>query len=100
MTSYHYTYERQERENVIKSIGYGNIIKSVVIDRGHRNGPEIHELSDTGIINIYNQFTHKLITKLIASPNQVRRYYTGNERPPRAVINLAIMHVRAGYNLN
>ena len=92
MTSKHYLQDRQLREEVIQFIGYGTIIKSVVIDRGHAKGAEIHEISDTGIINIYNQNTHKLITKLIATPNQIKRYYTVNEVVPQFLIKLAIAH--------
>ena len=92
MTSRHYLQDRQLREEVIQFIGYGTIIKSVVIDRGHVKGAEIHEISDTGIINIYNQNTHKLITKLIATPSQIKRYYTVNEIVPQFLIKLAIAH--------
>ena len=63
MNSKHYNRDRINREEIIKEIGYGYIIKEVVIDRGHKNGPEIHEISSTGIITILNQRTHKLITK-------------------------------------
>lgn len=93
MTSIHYEKDRWYREKVIKSIGYGTIIKSTRIDRGHPKGAEIHELSDTGIINIYNERTHKLITKIIATPNQVRRYYTPEEIIPQFLIALAIAHL-------
>ena len=92
MTSRHYQLDRELREEVIEFIGYGKIIKTIEIDRGHRNGAEIHELSDTGIINIYNKRTHKLITKLIASPGQVRRCYQESEIVPQFLLNLARAH--------
>lgn len=97
-TTYHYLHDRQERKKLIQQIGYGKVVKSVVIDRGHKKGAEIHQLSDTGIITIYNQFTHKLITKLIANPHQVRRYYTENETPPKNIVKLAYEHTQKGYN--
>jgi hypothetical protein len=97
MTSLHYTTDRQERENLIKQIGYGNTIKSVVVDKGHKNGPEIHKISDTGIITIYNQRTKKLITKLIARPSQIARYFTeGNA--PKELIEIAREHQKKNYN--
>ena len=97
MTSLHYTTDRQERENLIKQIGYGNTIKSVVVDKGHKNGPEIHKISDTGIITIYNQRTKKLITKLIARPNQIARYFTeGNA--PKELREIAREHQKKNYN--
>ena len=98
MTSIHYSVERQTRERIIKTIGYGNTIKVVVVDRGHWNGPEIHSLSDTGIITIYNQRTKKLITRLIARPGQIRRYYASNEEIPNSVMELAIEHQKIELN--
>lgn len=98
MTSKHYTSDRKNREELIKAIGYGKTIKTAVVDKGHKNGPEIHELSDTGIITIYNQKTKKLITKLIARPGQIARYYARNEIIPAKVMNLARQHQNFGYN--
>lgn len=99
MTSLHYTDDRQAREALIETIGYGKTIKTVVVDRGHKNGPEIHEISDTGIITIFNQRTHKMITKLIARPGQIRRYYKENEIIPRGLLQLAREHQQMAYNL-
>lgn len=97
MTSKHYTNDRQKRENVITMIGMGQVIKSVRVDRGHKNGAEIHEITNTGIIIIYNERTKKMITKLVARPNQIRRYYEENEAP-QFLIELAIEHRRRGLN--
>lgn len=98
MTSRHYTNDRQKREEIIKKIGYGKIIKSVVVDRGHKNGPEIHNLSDTGIITIQNQRTKKMITKLIARPGQIKRYYKENEIIPTGLLDLARQHQKLALN--
>lgn len=98
MTSRHYTNDRQKREEIIKKIGYGKIIKSVVVDRGHKNGPEIHNLSDTGIITIQNQRTKKMITKLIARPGQIKRYYKENEIIPVGLLDLARQHQKLALN--
>ncbi len=99
MTSLHYTEERAKRESLIKAIGYGTVIKSVEIDKGHRNGPEIHELSNTGIITIFNKRTHKLITKLIARPGQIRRYFNEDEIIPTGLLDLARQHQKMAFNL-
>lgn len=98
MTSRHYTNDRKMRERLIKEIGYGHTIKSVVVDKGHRNGAEIHELSDTGIITVFNQRTRKLITRLIARPGQIKRYFNENEIIPKGLINLAREHQRMAFN--
>lgn len=97
-TSRHWTDERAAREAAIKAIGMGKVIKSVTIDKGHVSGPELHELSTTGIITIYNARTHKLVTKLIARPGQVQRYYTDGEVAPRWLINIARDHQKMALN--
>ena len=97
MTSLHFTRDRQDRETLIKEIGSGKVVKRVVVDRGHRNGPEIHEVTDNAIVNIYNQRTRKLITKLIARPNQIRRYYEEG-KAPKEILNKAYEHMKKGYN--
>lgn len=99
MTSTHYTNDREARENLIKKIGYGQIIKTVEIDKGHRNGPEIHKVSNTGIITIYNKYSGKLITKLIARPNQIKRYFENERIIPQELLSLAKYHEKMGYNL-
>lgn len=98
MNSYHYNRDRQLRESIINQIGVGNVIKEVEVDRGHRNGPEIHKITDTGLILIYNKESKKLITKLIARVGQINRYYQNNERPPKKVIQLAKYHFEMGWN--
>lgn len=98
MISTHYSSDRQARENLIEKIGYGNTIKTVIVDKGHINGPEIHQISDTGIITIYNQRTHKLITKLIARPGQIERYYNNGERAPEKLLKLARNHQMLAMN--
>lgn len=98
MTSLHYNNDRQRREALIQEIGYGVTVKTAVVDRGHRNGPEVHKISSTGIITIYNQRTNKLITRLIARPAQISRYYTVNEKVPAELLEIAYKHVTLNYN--
>lgn len=98
MNSTHYTTERKAREILIQYIGYGQIIKEVEIDRGHKNGAEIHKISDTGIITIYNKTSGKMITKLIARPGQLKKYFQ-NEDLPIYLLEIAITHTKQGFNL-
>ena len=97
MTSRHYTQDRQAREAVIQSIGYGKPVATMEVDKGHRNGPEVHTLSTTGIITIRNKRTRKVITNLIARPGQVRRFFQG--QAPGYLLDLAMEHQRLGYNM-
>lgn len=97
MNSKHWKTDRQKRNQIIAQIGMGRVVKEVTIDRGHKNGPEIHKITSTGLIVIYNKRTNIMITILIARPNQIKRYYAEDEAPQK-IINLAFEHMRAGYN--
>lgn len=99
-SSVHYSNERQNRCAFIKEcIGEGNIIDSFIVDRGHPGGAEIHSVTDTGIIIIHNQKTNKLITELIARPEQLRRLYRSENRTvPSRILSLAYKHNLAAYN--
>ena len=95
--SEHYQDERLSREELIKRIGEGQVVKTKIIDRGHPNGAELHCVTDTGIIIIYNVITGIMVTKLIGRPSQIKRVY-GEERVPTAIWQLAIEHQRLRYN--
>ena len=90
-------YNCKEEED--KKMGTGKAIATVRVDRGHRNGAELHTITTTGIIIIRNERTHKMITKLIARPGQVRRYFTEITEEVQKVINIAREHQLANYNL-
>lgn len=98
--SAHYRTERQERHTFIQRyIGVGNIIDSFVVDRGHPSGAEVHCVTDTGIIIIHNQRTNKIITELIARPEQLRKLYRlQNRNVPKEILALAYKHNIASYN--
>lgn len=99
MTSRHYTADRNAREELIKRIGNGTAITTVRVDRGHKNGAELHTITTTGIIEIRNERTHKLITKLIARPQQIRRYFTITTKEIERVVRIAREHEKLGYNM-
>lgn len=94
MYSKHYKNKRKRRERFIKKYlnGNGHMIDGFVIDRGHKFGLEVHSLTDTGLILIHNYYTGILCTKLIARPEQIKRYYelTGRE-PPLEYNNILIL---------
>jgi hypothetical protein len=78
------------------------MVDGFIIDRGHKNGLEVHSISDKGIIVIHNLNSGKLITKLLARPQQIKRYYesTGRAPPPEyeSILELAKQHHILGYN--
>lgn len=101
MTSKHYNKQRNQRQKIINRYinGDGNVIDSFVVDKGHKDGLEIHSITDTGLIIIHNKETKKLVTKLIARPQQIERYYKdSNKSPPSWLIRLAEWHMSLGYN--
>ena len=98
MNSNHYNRDRRYREKVVQMIGEGTIIKVMTIDKGHPKGPEVHELSDTGIITVWNYNHTKIITKLIARPGQVKRYYKDTDTVPTELMMLAKEHLKLHYN--
>ena len=67
-----------------------------IINKGHRNGYEIHVIYNNGIIRIYNQKTGKHITDLIARIPQVERYGIKVTKTMRRKIRI---HIKEGMNL-
>ena len=101
MVSNHYKKQRYKRERFINKCcnGDGKVVDEFVVDKGHRNGLERHCITDTGIIIIYNAASGKLISKLIARPNQIKRYYYDTDKkPPPSLLRLAEWHESMGYN--
>lgn len=97
MTSKHWEEERKNREELIRAIGIGEVVDSFIVDKGHKNGPERHEITNTGIIIVYNNRTNKMVTKLIARVGQIKRYYKDGNAP-KELIKIARKHTELGYN--
>ena len=98
-TSKHWVNDRVKRNALIEKIGLGVEIKRAVVDKGHRNGAEVHVISSTGIITIYNQRSGKLITKLIARPGKIRQYYREDETIPEDLLKIARYHQKMNYHM-
>ena len=92
----HYTRDRSQRKAFIEAhIGYGKPIQIEIVDKGHKNGKEFHVLTSTGIIEVYNYFTHKHITDMVARPGQIKREF---DDYPAEVLHRARFNVSMGYN--
>ena len=98
MNSRHYNEDRRSREELISKIGLGEAIVTVRVDRNHPKGPELHTITSTGIIVIRNERTHKIITKLIARPGQIRRYFDEVPENLTKIIEIAKIHQEMRYN--
>lgn len=102
MDTRHYSADKNtqvRREIIEKYIGWGKDIFSAEVDRGHKNGNEIHVITDTAIIKIYNTRTKKHITDLIARPNQIKRVYNAKgQYAPRWLLDIAYENQNRGFN--
>lgn len=71
------------------------VIKIAIVNKGHKNGNEIHIIYNNGIVKVYNANTHKFITVLIARIPQIERYQIKTTKTMRKKISA---HVEQGYN--
>ena len=71
------------------------VVKIAVVNKGHKNGEEVHVVYNNGVVKIYNERTHKFITVLIARVPQIERYNVKVTKAMRKKIN---MHIKNGYN--
>lgn len=89
---------RSKRLQVAERLIYkehAKVIKIAVVNKGHRNGHEIHIVYNNGIVKIYNANTRRFITVLIARVPQIERYKIKVTKTMRKKINL---HIAKGYN--
>ena len=71
------------------------VIRIAVVNKGHKNGNEIHIVYNNGIVKIYNEHTRKFITVLIARVPQIERYKIKITKTMRNKIK---SHIAKGYN--
>ena len=71
------------------------VLKIAIVNKGHKNGNEIHLVYNNGVVKIYNQNTRKFITVLIARTPQIERY---NIKVTKTMRNKIKSHVKKGYN--
>lgn len=95
-----HAYHRNRRLSFIENvIGVGECLEKFNVDKRHVDGPEIHIVTTTGIIAIYNAYTKRFITALIARPGQIERYYRAEHRnAPGWLIRIAMEHQRKRWN--
>ena len=89
---------RSKRLQVAERLIYeesAKVVKIAVVNKGHKNGNEIHLVYNNGVVKVYNENTRKFITVLIARVPQIERYKVKVTRTMRKKINL---HIKQGYN--
>ena len=71
------------------------VIRIAIVNKGHKNGNEIHVIFNNGVVKIYNANSRRFITVLIARVPQIERYKVKITRTMEKKINL---HIKQGYN--
>lgn len=71
------------------------VCKIAVVNKGHKDGNEVHVIYNNGVVKIYNANTRKFITVLIAREPQITRYKIKVTKTMRKKISA---HVAEGYN--
>ena len=71
------------------------VLKIAVVNKGHKNGNEIHLVYNNGIVKVYNANTRRFITVLIARVPQIERYKVKITKTMRNKIK---SHIAKGYN--
>ena len=56
----HFHRNRHERiMRIAKTVGFGHIVRQCLVDTGHRAGCEVHVLTSTGIVLVFNAHSRK-----------------------------------------
>ena len=71
------------------------VVKIALVDKGHKNGKEVHLVYNNGVVKIYNANTRRFITVLIARVPQIERYKI---KVTRTMRNKIKSHIKQGYN--
>jgi len=58
----------------LEKLGRADKVKTLILDKGHRDGPERHVIHENRLVYIYNVNSRKFITVLYARDGQLRRY--------------------------
>ena len=101
----HFALDLNQRIYIIENIigGAGNVILTNIIDRGHEDGPERFELTEKGIIYVYNAITGRRITILFARVGQLysrfgRKFESLPDRVQKSVKGYCMEWTYRGYN--
>jgi len=94
--------ERCERLKEYLSVKpLGELYDSFLVDKNHKNGYEVHVITDNGYIIIFNKRTGKCVTVLHARPGQLKRYYNMlGENIPSAIENMCYLNYYLNSQLN
>lgn len=92
--SRHYTNDKVDRQKAIEEIGEGKVIYTCVQFDEKRQQNFRYEITDTAILIVKAEVEEFIITKIIARPSRIKRYWAD---APKEIVMLAVEHTRAGY---
>lgn len=98
--------DRNNRRVVAASLDKkAHVVASFLVDKGHKDGQEVHVVTNNGIIYVFNHMKlflgahNALVTILIARPNQVERLFEACGMPvDEAIIAKCKEHQARGLN--
>jgi len=98
--------DRTNRRAVAASLDKkAHVVACFLVDKGHKDGQEVHVVTNNGIIYVFNHMKlflgayNALVTILIARPNQVQRLFEAcNMTVDEAIIAKCIEHQAQGLN--
>lgn len=90
----HLNNERRHRYKVFNDLKLFNagVIGVWLVDKGHRNGKEIHVINHKGVVSVYNANTKNFITFYALRYAQFKRY-VGNEENWKEKYKITIEHI-------
>lgn len=104
--SYHAREDRKARFELVDMLDHKPTIdKAFVVDRGHKNGKEIHCVSQKGIIYVLNLHKYldnrnSLVTVMVARPRQIERLYEAcNLIASENILKYCRHNQQLGYNM-
>ena len=89
---------RSKRLQIAERLIYeesAKVVKIAIVNKGHKNGNEIHLVYNNGVVKVYNENTRKFITVLIARVPQIERYKI---KVTKTMRNKIKSHIAKGYN--
>lgn len=108
--TFHLDYEKYKRYNraielnKYKNGNHAKIHITFLVDKNHKDGPELHCVSERGVIFILNKKKYEegrncLITVLLARPNQVIRLYNAiGYYAPKEIVRYCRLNSRHHQN--
>lgn len=102
--SKHLFYDRKARDDFVHKydLTNKNIMNVFCVDKGHQDGIELHVIYKSGIIKIINPVNRRVVTYLVARPQQIKRYYEKCRLKvdyDKSVLDLAYHHLQQGLNV-